>query len=138
MAASTSATSSTTPAQRPKVGWLSGCGCRTNPCTWFLPVSIPGSLRSLDPATGTALWVQPLGCMPNGSPTVDVTTQVLAVPLYGPCSLGSLPGVALYDATAGTLLTTLATAGKMFAQPVFAEGKIFVADETGKLVAYGL
>jgi len=35
------------------------------------------------------------------------------------------------------LLTTLVTAGKEFAQPVFAEGMLFVADESGVLVAYG-
>jgi len=100
-------------------------------------VSVPGSLRSVDPATGAALWTRPLGCMPNGSPTVDVTTQVLAVPLYGPCSALATPGVALYNATNGSLLTTLVTAGKEFAQPVFAEGMLFVADESGVLVAYG-
>ena len=98
---------------------------------------VPGSLRSLDPATGAALWVKPLGCMPNGSPTIDSSTQVLAVPLYGPCSAGGGPGVALYAAGTGTLLTTIKTTGKEFAQPVFAEGKLFIADETGALAAYG-
>jgi outer membrane protein assembly factor BamB len=105
--------------------------------TTLAGVSHPGSLRSIDPATGTASWTQPLGCMPNGSPTVDVTTQVLAVPLYGPCAGAARPGVALYDASSGSLLTTLVTAGKEFAQPVFAEGKLFVADESGVLAAYG-
>ena len=105
--------------------------------TTLAGVSVPGSLRSVNPASGTALWTQPLGCMPNGSPTVDVTTQVLAVPLYGPCTATARPGVALYNATSGTLLTTLVTAGKEFAQPVFAEGRLFVADESGVLAAYG-
>jgi outer membrane protein assembly factor BamB len=99
-------------------------------------VAVPGSLRSLNPATGAALWVQPLACMPNGSPTINATTEVLAVPLYGPCSASGHVGVALYNATTGALLRTLTTAGPMFAQPVFAEGKLFVADESGKLVAY--
>lgn len=98
--------------------------------------AVQGSLRSVNPATGAALWVKALSCMPNGSPTINATTGVLAVPLYGPCSAGGHAGVALYNATTGALLTTLNTAGLMFAQPVFAEGKLFVADENGKLVAY--
>ena len=98
--------------------------------------AVPGSLRSLNPATGAVLWQQPLGCLPNGSPTLNGTTQVLAVPLYGPCSAGGKPGVALFNASTGTPLTALVTLGKAFAQPVFAEGRLFVADESGALTAY--
>ena len=99
--------------------------------------TVPGSLRSLNPATGAVLWQQPLACMPNGSPTFNATTQVLAVPLFDPCSAAGKPGVALYNATTGALLTTLTTIGSEFAQPVFAEGRLFVADESGALTSYG-
>jgi polyvinyl alcohol dehydrogenase (cytochrome) len=104
--------------------------------TTIAGTAVPGSLRSLNPATGAVRWQQPLRCLPNGSPTLNATTQVLAVPLYGPCSGGGKPGVALFNATTGTPLTALSTAGKNFAQPVFAEGRLLVADESGALVAY--
>ena len=39
-------------------------------------------------------------------------------------------------ATTGSPLRTIARAGKVFARPVFANGKLFVADESGVLTAY--
>ena len=42
-----------------------------------------GSVRALNPATGAVMWEQGLGCLPDGSPTLNATTHVLAVPLYG-------------------------------------------------------
>jgi polyvinyl alcohol dehydrogenase (cytochrome) len=99
-------------------------------------IAVQGSVRALDPATGAIRWEQPLKCLPNGSPTVNATTHVLAVPMYG-CLGTDRPGVALFNATTGSPLRTITTAGKVFAQPVFANGKLFVADESGVLTAYG-
>jgi outer membrane protein assembly factor BamB len=98
--------------------------------------AVQGSVRALNPATGAILWEQPLTCLPTGSPTVNATTHVLAVPLYG-CLGTDQPGVALFNATTGSPLRTITTTGKVFAQPVFANGRLFVADEAGVLTVYG-
>lgn len=97
--------------------------------------TVPGAVRQLDPATGAVLWTQPLRCNALGSPTLNATTHVLAVPLYS-CPTGVSPGVSLFNATTGAPLRTISTAGAVFAQPVFAEGMLFVADHTGTLTAY--
>ena len=98
--------------------------------------AVQGSVRALNPATGAIIWEQPLTCLPNGSPTLNATTHVLAVPTYG-CLGSDKPGVALFDATTGAPLRTITAAGAVFAQPVFANGKLFIADESGKLTVYG-
>ncbi len=95
-----------------------------------------GSVRALNPATGAVLWERPLGCLPNGSPTLNATTHVLAVPLYG-CVGTAKPGVALFSSQTGAPLRTIVSAGSVFSQPVFAAGKLFVADESGVLTVYG-
>jgi polyvinyl alcohol dehydrogenase (cytochrome) len=99
-------------------------------------VAVQGSIRALNPSTGAVLWEQALACLPNGSPTVNATTHVVAVPMYG-CVAPDQPGVALFNGTTGAPLRTITTAGKVFAQPVFANGKLFVADNSGRLTAYG-
>ena len=97
--------------------------------------TVQGSVRELNPATGAVIWVSPLGCAPNGSPTLNGTTHVLAVPLYG-CAGSAKPGVALFNSQTGALLRTITTAGLVFSQPVFAEGALFIADENGFLAKY--
>jgi hypothetical protein len=99
-------------------------------------VAVQGSISKLDPATGAIAWQRPLGCLPDGSPTVNATTHVLAVPLYL-CTGAAKPGVALFDSVSGTPLRMITTADRVFSQPVFAEGKLFVADESGVLRAFG-
>jgi polyvinyl alcohol dehydrogenase (cytochrome) len=98
-------------------------------------VTVQGSVRALDAATGAVRWEQPLACRPTGSPTLNATTHVLAVPLFG-CPDTVQPGVSLFDAQTGQPLRTIHTADKVFAQPVFADGKLFIADESGVLTAY--
>ena len=98
--------------------------------------AVQGSVRALDPATGAVIWEQPLGCLPNGSPTLNATTHVLAVPLYG-CVGTAKPGVALFDSQTGAPLRTITTAGSVFSQPVFSAGRLFIADESGVLTVYG-
>ena len=97
--------------------------------------SVQGAVRELDPATGAVLWTQPLGCVPYGSPTLNGTTHVLAVPLFG-CTGTAKPGVALFNSATGAPLRTITTAGVVFSQPVFAEGALFIADENGILTKY--
>ena len=98
-------------------------------------VAAQGSIRELNAATGAIMWEQPLACLPDGSPTLNASTHVVAVPLYK-CPTGVSPGVVLFNSATGALLRTIATVGKDFAQPVFAEGKLFVADESGLLRAF--
>jgi polyvinyl alcohol dehydrogenase (cytochrome) len=98
-------------------------------------VAVQGSVRALDPATGAIRWEQPLTCLPNGSPTLNATTHVLAVPTYG-CLGTDQPGVSLFNSQTGAPLRTITTPGKVFAQPVFANGMLFIADESGVLTAY--
>ena len=98
-------------------------------------VSGRGVILSLAPGTGAVQWQRSLPCAPVGSPTLNATTHVLAVPLFS-CPAGVVAGVRLYDETSGTLLRTLPTAGPVFAQPVFAGGRLYVAGESGGLTAY--
>jgi hypothetical protein len=70
-----------------------------------------------------------------GSPTLNATTHVLAVPLYN-CTGTAKPGGALLNATTGAVVKTIVTTGGEFAQPVFAAGALFVADESGHLSKY--
>jgi outer membrane protein assembly factor BamB len=95
-----------------------------------------GVVMSLAPATGKVQWQKGLPCAPVGTPTVNGTTKVVAVPLFS-CPAGTAPGVRLYDESTGAVLATLPASGPVFAQPVFAEGKLFVAAESGGLTAYG-
>ena len=53
--------------------------------------AVQGAVREINPATGAVIWAQPLGCVPYGSPTLNGTTHVLAVPLFG-CTASAKPG----------------------------------------------
>ena len=97
--------------------------------------SVPGAVRALNPATGAVRWQKALPCGAVGTPTVDMTSHVLAVPLFG-CANAGDRGVVLVHTTDGTLLRTLAISGSVFAQPVFAAGRLFVASEGGGVTAY--
>jgi len=60
---------------------------------------------------------------------------VLAVPLFT-CNAGVPAGVVVCNATTGARLLKLETAAGVSAQPVFASGRLFVADRSGELTAY--
>ena len=92
-------------------------------------------VRQIDPASGTVGWTTDLACQIFGSPTLNGTTHVLAVPMFH-CTGANKPGVALLDAQTGAVLRMIATAGPEFAQPVFAGGALYVADEAGVLTRY--
>jgi hypothetical protein len=97
--------------------------------------TVPGALRAINPSTGAYTWQQSLPCDAVGSLTDN--GQVLAVPMYT-CPAGTSPSVKLFRTSDGTPLGSLAIAdkGSVFAQPVFAEGELLVADEGGTLTAY--
>ncbi len=94
---------------------------------------VAGGLRALDPATGAIRWERGLPCMPVGSPTLN--GQVVAVAMFG-CPAGVSPTVELFDEATGNPLGSLPSPGSIFAQPVFADGQLFVASEDGTLTAY--
>jgi hypothetical protein len=97
--------------------------------------SVPAAIRALDPATGALRWERALPCGVVGTPTVDAVSHVLAVPLYR-CANAADGGVALLTSTDGTPLRTLASTSSIFAQPVFAAGRLFVATMGGGVTAY--
>jgi PQQ-like domain len=94
-----------------------------------------GAVREINPDNGAYLWQIGLPCGVNGSPVLNATTRVLAVGLAN-CPSGTNPGVRFFNADTGALLGSVPAAGNVFAQPVFAEGHVYVADESGHLTAY--
>jgi outer membrane protein assembly factor BamB len=94
--------------------------------------SFQGSVREVNPATGTAIWQTGFPSEVFGTPTLD-GSGVLAVQTI----LGTDAGVYLLSETTGAQLAQLSNPGWVFAQPVFAGGYLFVASATkGALFAY--
>jgi polyvinyl alcohol dehydrogenase (cytochrome) len=96
-------------------------------------ITVPGAVRAISPSTGAYLWERALPCDAVGSLTDN--GQVLAVPMFS-CPTGTSPSVQLFRASDGTPLGSVAASGHVFSQPVFAEGELLVADESGTLTAY--
>jgi len=64
-----------------------------------------------------------------GTPSLD-SAGVLAVGTWS-CTPPNTPGAYLLDAATGAILTTLPTGtSRVFSQPVFAQGTLFVATQT--------
>ena len=64
-----------------------------------------------------------------GTPSLD-SAGVLAAGTYL-CPTGNAPGAYLINATTGAILKTLPVgSSRVFSQPVFAQGTLFVATET--------
>ena len=86
----------------------------------------------MNPSTGAFLWRTGLPCAVMGTPTLD-SAGVLAAGTYR-CVKPATPGAYLINAATGAILSTLPVAtSKVFAQPVFAQGTLFVATESGGL-----
>ncbi len=91
-----------------------------------------GSVREVDPGTGAFGWQTGLPCAEVGTPSLD-SAGVLAVGTWS-CTSPNKPGAYLLDAATGAILMTLPTGtSKVFSQPVFAQGSLFVAAQTGGL-----
>lgn len=86
----------------------------------------PGSVRALDPATGAVVWETGLPSQVIGSTTLD-GGGVLAAPLMGTASAN---GVALLDASTGSVLRTLNTSSQYFATPIWVDSHLVLAAET--------
>jgi polyvinyl alcohol dehydrogenase (cytochrome) len=91
-------------------------------------VSFNGSIRSLNPATGSPNWQRGLPGQVIGSPTLD-GGGVLAVPTYNDS------GLFLIGASTGAILRNIAT-GPEFGQPVFADNMLLVPTKKFGLWAY--
>jgi outer membrane protein assembly factor BamB len=93
-----------------------------------------GSIRRLDPATGTFLWETGLPSAVWGSPTLN-GAGVIAV---GGFDLDPEAENALFlvDSSDGEMLATVADGSRVFAQPVFADEYLFVATLGEGLIAY--
>jgi len=96
------------------------------------PTSYGGSIRQVNPATGGYIWQTGLPCTVAGTPTLD-NAGVLAVGTFR-CVAPNTPTAYLINAATGAILTTLPVGStKVFGQPVFAQGTLFVATETNGL-----
>ena len=92
-------------------------------------ISYGGSVRQVNPATGAYIWQTGLPCAVMGTPSLD-SAGVLAAGTYR-CPTGNTPGASLINAATGAILKTLPVSpSRVFGQPVFAQGTLFVATET--------
>jgi outer membrane protein assembly factor BamB len=88
-------------------------------------VSYRGSVLEMDPSTGAILWQTGLPDSAIGSPSLN-GGGVLAVGTY---DFTATPNAFyLLNATDGQILNTLGSGGTDFAQPVFANGYLFLAN----------
>jgi outer membrane protein assembly factor BamB len=105
--------------------------------TTIAGASTPGSMRSLDPATGSVLWATPLAGGPvMGSPTMS-GGGVIAAGTFNNAT-PSMNRVYLIDAADGSIVNAIQTQSAVFPQPVFADTHLFVATSAGTLTAYGI
>jgi polyvinyl alcohol dehydrogenase (cytochrome) len=101
--------------------------------TTIAGTSYRGFVRELNPSTGRPSWETGLVGHIVGTPALN-GSNVLAAPVY---DFSSPAGVVLLNATNGSILTTLPTAGKsVWAQPVFADGHVFVGTIGDGLYAF--
>jgi len=98
-------------------------------------ITVPGSLRALDPDTGVPLWETPLPVGPvMGSPTMN-GAGIVAAGSYKPSD--PTPNLLyLADASDGSIIRSMPMTGAVFSQPVFAGTHLFVATTDGTLTAY--
>jgi polyvinyl alcohol dehydrogenase (cytochrome) len=94
--------------------------------------SYGGSVRQVSPTTGAYIWQTGLPCAVMGTPSLD-SSGVLAVGTYS-CPQSAAAGAYLLNASTGAIIATLPIASsRVFSQPVFAQGTLFVATESGGL-----
>jgi outer membrane protein assembly factor BamB len=98
-------------------------------------VLVHGSVRAINPSTGAFIWERAMPCGDVGSVTDN--GAIIAVPMFT-CPTGTVPSIQLVQASNGASVGSIPIADKarVFAQPVFAEGELLVADEGGTLTAY--
>jgi outer membrane protein assembly factor BamB len=95
--------------------------------------SYAGSMRALDPATGTPAWEVGLPSNVLGSPTAN-GSGVVAASTDG---FFNSNATRLFNASTGAILNTLGT-GAEFAQPVWSDNLLVLATQSNGLQGYGL
>jgi outer membrane protein assembly factor BamB len=95
-------------------------------------ISFFGSMRKMDPSTGTPVWQTGLNGIVLGSPSLNAS-GVIAAATYGPTTVS---GTYLINASTGAILRFIQV-GKEFSQPVFADGLLLLATQGGGINAYG-
>jgi outer membrane protein assembly factor BamB/fibronectin type 3 domain-containing protein len=95
-----------------------------------------GSIRSLDPATGTPRWQTGLAGGIVGSPTED-GAGLIAAPVF--VSSTGTYGVYLLRASDGSVVDFIPTPSALFGQPVFADGYLLIGGSSSVgLTAYAV
>jgi outer membrane protein assembly factor BamB len=97
-------------------------------------VQYSGSMRQLDPSTGTAIWQTGLGGSIEGSPSIN-GAGVLAASTYT-VPAGGTNGTYLIDASTGAIDAFLPSPTGAFSQPVFAGNYLLLGSLAGVLNAY--
>ena len=96
--------------------------------------SYAGSIDELNAATGEIVWATGLSAPVLGTPSLD-GAGVLAVATYG--TSPEPEADYLLNPTTGAILATVDNGDSaQFAQPVFADGYLFIATDTAGLYAY--
>lgn len=99
----------------------------SGPITRIGGVDYRGSVRRVDPATGTPLWETGLPGVVIGTPSIN-GAGLIAAPIYE--FNASLSGTYLVDAADGDIVRFL-PGPTQFAQPTFAGRYLFTATQTG-------
>lgn len=97
--------------------------------------SFGGSISSVNPATGAYLWRTGLPCGAVGSPSTD-SAGVLAVATWSCPSASDKAGAYLVNASTGAIISKLPVSGRVFSQPVYAQGNLLVAGQTSGLYSF--
>jgi len=97
-------------------------------------IASKGSVRRLDPVSGTPIWETPIDGAITGSPAMNAG-GVLSVPVYD--STGGTNGVYLLNAETGGILRYFKR-GRVFSQATFAGRYLFIATEANSLTAIKL
>lgn len=105
------------------------------PSTTINGVAYQGSLRRLNPATGAVQWEVGLPNPVMSTPTLN-GGGLVAVGTYGGSSTAN--AVYVVDSASGTIVRTLPSGGRTFAQSVFANGYLFTASVGKRLAAFHL
>ncbi|MGI8430748.1 MAG: PQQ-binding-like beta-propeller repeat protein, partial [Chthoniobacterales bacterium] len=100
-------------------------------------VTVPGSVRELNPATGSVIWATPLPAGPVvGTPAMSAGGVIVAA-TYNQAT-PTANAVYLLNASDGSIVNTIPADAPIFAQPVFADTHLFIATTAGVLTAYSV
>ena len=99
----------------------------SGPLTTIDGVDYRGSVRRMDPATGSPIWERGLPGVVIGTPSIN-GAGVIAAPIFE--FDAALSGTYLLDAATGAIVRFL-PGGTQFSQPTFAGRYLFTAAQTG-------